>query len=416
MRIQMNHDDVGSSCEEEWGGSSADVHRKCRVRSLMVVAASVFLFMASGCNKQDPYAPPDLFYYFASYKVGKNPTTVVTTDVNQDGFTDVITTNIGSNTLSILLGNGDGTFLDQIQLNVCKEPRSLALGMFNRDSYPDVALACSGGDEVAILFGRADGKFEEGPRYPVHRTPIAIASEDLNGDQALDLVVALRNDKIKVFLGTGTGEFTHRAQYEYGDTPTSVAMADLNGDGKIDLAVTNGGPMSNAVSIWAGNGDGTFRPPTDYRTGKRPLGVSFADFNRDRILDLLVINGQQDSFTTFLGVGNGTFQPGRDSGADAGPNFGFARDFNGDSRIDVAIVNLQSSDLSILFGRGDGTFEYPPRNYRTKPGPFALATFRVTTKEAEEPGLVTADNGNGSVSVFLHRGLKAVHTPVVPSP
>jgi hypothetical protein len=287
--------------------------------------------------------------------------------------------------------------------------------MFNRDLYPDVALACSGGDEVAILFGRADGKFEEGPRYPVHRTPIAIASEDLNGDQALDLVVALRNDKIKVFLGTGTGEFTHRAQYEYGDTPTSVAMADLNGDGKIDLAVTNGGPMSNAVSIWAGNGDGTFRPPTDYRTGKRPLGVSFADFNRDRILDLLVINGQQDSFTTFLGVGNGTFQPGRDSGADAGPNFGFARDFNGDSRIDVAIVNLQSSDLSILFGRGDGTFEYPPRNYRTKPGPFALATFRVTTKEAEEPGLVTADNGNGSVSVFLHRGLKAVHTPVAPS-
>jgi hypothetical protein len=269
---------------------------------------------------------------------------------------------------------------------------------------------------VAVLFGRADGKFEEGPRYPVHRTPIAIASEDLNGDQVPDLVVALRNDKIKVFLGTGTGEFTHGAQYEYGDTPTSVALADLNGDGKIDLAVTNGGPMSNAVSIWMGNGDGTFRPPTDYRTGKRPLGVSFTDFNRDRIRDLLVINGVQDSFTTFLGIGNGTFQPGHDSGADAGPNFGLARDFNGDHRTDVAIVNLQSSDLSILFGRGDGTFEYPPRNYRTKPGPFALATFRVTTKEAEEPGLVTADNGNGSVSIFLHRGLKAVSAPIASPP
>lgn len=391
-------------------------HKRCRSWGFLAVAIGASLFMASGCNKQDPYAPPDLFYYFASYKVGKNPTTVTPADVNQDGFTDLVTTNIGSNTLSILLGNGDGTFRDQVQLNVCKEPRSLALGLFNRDSYPDVVLACSGGDEVSVLFGRADGKFEEGPRYPVHRTPIAIASDDLNGDQAPDLVVALRNDKIKVFLGTGTGEFTHGAQYEYGDTPTSVAMADLSGDGKIDLAVTNGGPMSNAVSIWKGNGDGTFRPPTDYRTGKRPLGVSFADFNRDRILDLLVINGQQDSFTTFLGIGNGAFQPGRDSGADAGPNFGYARDFNGDSHIDVAIVNIQSSDLSILFGRGDGTFEYPPRNYRTKPGPFALATFRVTTKEAEEPGLVTADNGNGSVSVFLHRGLKTASTPAVPSP
>jgi FG-GAP-like repeat len=266
VRKQMNYDVASFSREEECGTRSPDGYSRGRGRILMVVATSVLLLMASGCTKQDPYAPPDLFYYFASYKVGKNPTTVTPTDVNQDGFTDLVTTNIGSNTLSILLGNGDGTFRDQVQLNVCKEPRSLALGMFNRDSYPDVVLACSGGDEVAVLFGRADGKFEEGPRYPVHRTPIAIAIDDLNGDQALDLVVALRNDKIKVFLGTGTGEFTHGAQYEYGDTPTSVAMADLNGDGKVDLAVTNGGPMSNAVSIWRGNGDGTFHLPTDYRT------------------------------------------------------------------------------------------------------------------------------------------------------
>lgn len=383
---------------------------------LIALATSLCLLVASGCTKQDPYTPPDLFYYFASYQVGKSPTTVTPVDVNQDGLTDLLTTNISSNTLSILLGNGDGTFREQVQLNTCKEPRSLALGMFNHDPYSDVALACSGGDEVAVLFGRNDGKFEEGPRYPVHRTPIAIASGDLNSDGAADLVVALRNDKIKVFLGTGTGEFSHGAQYEYGDTPTSVALADLNGDGKVDLAVTNGGPMSNAVSIWVGNGDGTFRPPVDYKTGKRPLGVSFADFNNDRNSDLLVINGERDSFTTYLGNGNGTFQAGHDSGADAGPNFGLARDFNGDHRTDVAIVNLQSSDLSILFGRGDGTFEYPPRNYRTKPGPFALAIFRVTTKEAEEPGLVTVDNGSGTVSIFLHKGLKGATAPAMNVP
>lgn len=379
-------------------------------------AASLLLILVVACSKQDPYVPPDLFYYFASYKVGKNPTTVNPIDVNQDGITDLVTTNVSSNTLSILIGIGDGTFRDQVQLSVCREPRSLVVGQFNRDQYPDVVLACSGGDEIAVLFGRADGKFEEGPRYPVHRTPIAIASDDINGDHAADLVVALRNDKIKVFLGTGTGEFNHGAQYEYGDTPTSVALADLNGDAKVDLVVTNGGPMSNAVSIWLGNGDGTFRGPTDYRSGKRPLGVSFGDFNNDRVRDLLVINGERDSFTTFLGNGDATFKPGRDSGADAGPNYGLARDFNGDRRVDVAIVNIQSSDLSILFGRGDGTFEYPPRNYRTKAGPFAVAMFRVTTKEAEEPGLVTADNGDSSVSIFLHRGLKAAVPSVAASP
>ncbi|NWF74459.1 MAG: VCBS repeat-containing protein [Nitrospirae bacterium] len=411
-----NHHVAGFPHEKWWALKKTPGSIRSGVWNLAVAASSVFLLMANGCTKQDPYVPPDLFYYFASYKVGKNPTTVTPTDVNQDSFTDLVTTNMGSNTLSILLGNGDGSFGDQVELNVCKEPRSLALGMFNSDPFPDVVLACSGADEISVLFGRADGKFQEGTRYPVHRTPIAIAIDDLNGDQAPDLVVALRNDKIKVFLGTGTGEFTHGAQYEYGDTPTSVALADLDGDGKIDLAVTNGGPMLNAVSIWMGNGNGTFRPPTDYRTGKRPLAVSFADFNHDRISDLLVINGVQDSFTTFLGIGNGTFQPGRDSGADAGPNFGLARDFNGDRRTDVAIVNLQSSDISVLFGRDDGTFEYPPRNYRTKPGPFALASFHVTTKGTEEPGLVTADNGNGSVSIFLHRGLKTSSASIAPPP
>jgi hypothetical protein len=377
----------------------------------LFVSGIIAMGVATACSKQDPYVPPDLFYYFASYKVGKNPTTITAIDINQDGVTDLMTTNVSSNTLSILIGNGDGSFHDQVQLHVCQEPRSLATGFFNADRFPDIVLACAGGDQIAVLFGRGDGKFTEGPQYPVHRTPVSIASDDLNGDRMADLVVALRNDKIKVFLGQGNGEFKHGAQYEYGDTPTSVALSDLNGDEKIDLVVTNGGPMSNAVSIWIGNGDGTFQSPTDYRSGRRPLGVSFADFNNDHIRDLLVINGERDSFSTFLGNGNATFQAGHDSGANAGPNFGLARDFNGDHRVDAAIVNLQSSDLSILFGRGDGTFEYPPRNYRTKAGPFAIALYRVTSSEVEEPGLVTADNGDGTVSIFLHRGLKGGRVP-----
>ncbi len=392
--------------------SQAEALRR-KLTAPLVLMALLALPLAEACSKQDQYVPPDPFYYFATYKVGKNPTTVTPLDVNRDGNTDLLTTNMSSNTISILIGNGDGTFHDQIQLHVCQEPRSLATGLFNRDIYPDIVLACSGVDQISVLLGRSDGRFEEGPQYPVHRTPIAIASDDLNGDHLADLVVALRNDKIKVFLGLGNGEFRHGMQYEYGDTPTSVALSDLNADGKVDLVVTNGGPMSNAVSIWVGNGDGTFQPPTDYRSGKRPLGVSFADFNNDRLLDLLVINGERDSFSTFLGNGNATFQPGHDSGADAGPNYGLARDFDGDHRADVAIVNLQSNDLSILFGRGDGTFEYPPRNYRTKTGPFAVAVYNVTTSASEEPGLVTADNGNGTVSIFLHRGLRQVSTPTV---
>jgi hypothetical protein len=379
------------------------------VASLSALLACCCLIV-SACSKSDPFDPPDPFYYFASYPVGKNPTTVTTADFNGDGFTDIVTTNISSNTLSLLFGNGDGTFQEQIQLRVCQEPRALVTNDFNLDGSLDIALACSGSDQVSILLGKANSRFEEGAQYPVHRTPVAIATDDVNGDNKPDLVVALRNDKLKVFLGDGNGAFRPAAQYEYGDTPTSLALQDLNNDGKPELIVTNGGPMSSAVSVWVGIGDGTFEQPADYRTGKRPLGVSFGDFNNDRILDLLVINGEKDSFTTFLGNGNGTFQSGKDAGADASPNFGLVRDFNGDRLPDVAIVNLQSNDLSILFGRGDGTFQYPPRNYRTPSGPFALTVFKVLSQELEEPGLAIANNGAGSVSIFLHRGHKSMPT------
>lgn len=385
----------------ECSGRAPFLNLFCAIALIMPIGGWFF-----GCSRTEPYNPPDLFYYFASYKVGKNPTTVTATDLNHDSLTDLITTNIASNTLSVLLGNGDGTFQEQIQLHVCQEPRSLVVGDFNHDRHEDVAITCSGGDEIQILLGHGNGRFAEGFRYPVHRTPVSIASDDLNGDQHLDLVVALRNDKIKIFLGEGSGEFRPGVQYEYGDTPTSVALSDLDGDGKLDLIVTNGGPMSKGVSIWLGNGDGSFRDPKDYPVGKRPLNVTLADFNNDHQNDLLVINGEKDSITTLLGNGNATFRPGGDSGANAGPNYGLARDFNGDHFVDVAIVNLQSNDLSILFGKGDGTFHYPPRNYRTQAGPFAVTSFRATTMGTEEPGLAIADNGSGSVSIFLHRGLK----------
>ncbi|MER3423803.1 MAG: hypothetical protein C4293_11810 [Nitrospiraceae bacterium] len=373
------------------------------------------LVLAGGCSDKDSYVPPDLFYHFASYTVGKNPTSIATADFNQDGATDLITTNIGNNTLSVLFGNGDGTFKEHIQIPAAKEPRALALDDFNGDGRVDIAVACSGSDQIAIYFGLTNGSLGAGQRYGVHRTPVSIASGDLNGDQKPDLIVALRNDKLKVMFGQGDGTFIEGLQYEHGDTPTSLAVADLDRDGKLDLAVSNGGPMSSAVSIWLGNGDGTFREPTDYRTGKRPLVVTFADFNTDRIIDLLVVNGEMDTFTTFLGNGDGTFQQGKESGADAGPVYGLARDFDGDRITDVAIVNVQSNDLSILYGRGDGTFRYPPMNYRTRGGPFAIAILNLTTKSSEEPALVTANNGAGSVSIFLHRGLRVPTPSAVPT-
>ena len=359
-----------------------------------------------GCSPKDPYVPPDLLYLFASYDVGKNPTAIKAGDFNQDGFSDLVTSNISANSLSLLLGNGDGSFQAQVSIRVCKEPRNLAVLDFNGDGHEDLAIACSGSNQVAIFKGQGGGTFEKDALYPVHRTPVSIAGGDFNSDRHLDLVVALRNDKLQLLFGNGKGKFGIGPLYEYGDTPTSVTTADFNQDGHLDLAVTNGGPMSNAVSIWLGQGDGTFLLPTDYRTGKRPLSVSFADFNNDSVWDLLVVNGQMNTITVFLGNGDGTFQEGIDSGGDAGPMHGLAQDFDGDDIADAAIVNIQSGSLSVLFGKGDGSFYYPPRQYRTPRGPFALTTLIVARDRDEEPGLAVVNNSENSVSIFLHHGLK----------
>src|SRR5689334_22605871 len=94
---------------------------------------SCCLLIGSACSNSDPFYTPVPLYYFASYPVGKNPTTVTTADFNADGFTDIITTNISSNTLSLLVGNCDGNFQEQVQLRVCREPRALAISDFNLD-------------------------------------------------------------------------------------------------------------------------------------------------------------------------------------------------------------------------------------------------------------------------------------------
>lgn len=375
------------------------------VRTLLVL----FLFLVlSGCPPEDSYVPPDLLYLFKNYEVEKNPTAIGSGDFNQDGFTDLVTSNIAANSLSFLFGNGDGSFQAQVPVRVCKEPRNLALEDFNQDSHLDLAIACSGSDQVAILVGQGDGTFEKVAQYHVNRTPVSIATGDFNSDRLLDIVVALRNDKIQLFFGNGIGKFRLGPLYEYGDTPTSVATADVNEDGNLDLAVSNGGPMSSAVSIWLGQGDGNFLMPTDYRTGKRPLSVSFADFNNDGLLDLFVVNGQMNTITIFLGKGNGTFQEqGIDSGGDAGPNHGLAQDFDGDQILDVAVVNIQSGSMSVLFGKGDGSFRYPPRNYATPHGPFAMTSLTLAKGRGEQPGLAIVNNAENSVSIFLHYGLKA---------
>jgi len=358
------------------------------------------LALAAACMPGESHQTPDLFYLYHAYAVGKNPTSVVAGDINGDRLADLITTNIGNDSLSILIGNGDGSFKDPMTLRLPEQPRASVLSDLNGDGKPDLAVATAGNNRVTILLGDGSGRFTKGDSYPAVKSPVGLALGDFNRDRHPDLAVALRNDKLLILQGRGDGTFTQKAMYEYGDTPTAVVAADVNEDGLLDLAVTQGGKMSSAVAIFLGNGDGTFHSPIPYKTGHRPLSVSILDLNRDRHLDMLVVNGEMDDISVFFGKGDGTFTPGTAFGANAGPMATVSQDFDGDGLTDVAVVNNLSSDLSILLGKGDGTFWQPPRSYKTGTAPFAVTPISFAPNDPR-PGLVTANNLASTVSVFL---------------
>ncbi len=186
-----------------------------------------------------------------------------------------------------------------------------------------------------------------------------VASGDFNGDGKLDLAVATNNG-VSIFLGNGAGTFQHLVDYATGQNPNSIIVGDFNGDGKLDLVTSNFGFAT--VSVWLGNGDGTFQTQVDYATGNLPFVVVASDFNGDGKADLAVANANSGTISILLGNSDGTFQAKIDTNTGVEP-FGLAPgDFNGDGKLDLAVGYHSGSAISILLGNGDGTFQ-PKADY-----------------------------------------------------
>jgi hypothetical protein len=230
--------------------------------------------------------------------VGRNPAAVAVGDFNQDGIADLAVANTGDNTVTILLGDGSGGFSTAAgsPVLVGSNPASIDVGDYNADNITDLAVVNNGSNTVNILLGDGNGGFSNaaGSPVPVGKNPESSVTGDFNGDGIADLAVVNNGDNnVSILLGNGSGGFSNAAgsPVPVGTNPTSLAVADFNRDSIADLAVTNSGP--NHVSTLLGDGNGGFSPTAQSPApvGNNPAASEVGDFNGDGIAGLAVVNG-----------------------------------------------------------------------------------------------------------------------------
>ena len=319
-----------------------------------------------------------------------NGTAVVSADLNKDGKPDAVIVNSQQNTVSVLLGNGGGSFQPNVDYRVGNNPSAVRVADVNSDGIPDLIVVNTNDATVSILLGNGDGTFQPATATQTGPSPSALAIGDFNGDGIPDLAILTSDPSIEILLGNGDGTFSSPIPDTYyaiqvNSGATGIAIADFNGDANMDLAVSLSGPGVAGVSVFLGNGDGTFttlRPLTDLIfPAPGALGSSqilAADFNGDGIPDVAVFgNGV---LSILLGKGNGMFQMHQDTDV-SGARFTLA-DFNGDG-----ILDAFTSDGNLLLGNGDGTFQ-TTRTFQTGSSFFGTSGVDVTAADFNGDGMI----------------------------
>jgi Bacterial Ig-like domain (group 3)/FG-GAP-like repeat len=340
------------------------------------------------------------FLQAPQYPTGTNPQAMALGDFNGDGNLDVAIANASSNTVSVLLGNGDGTFKPKVDYATGKTPLGIAVGDFNGDGHFDIAVTNSASNTVSIFLGNGDGTFRAKTDYPTGRMPQGIAVADFNSDGNPDIAVANAADgSVAVLLGRGDGTFKPGVAYNTGSNPVAVAVGDFNQDSIPDLAVANS--ASSTVSVLLGVGDGTFHTQSQFVTGATPVAIALADFNGDGYLDIAVADQNGVGACILLGKGNGSFQTRMEYATAINPTGIAVGDFNGDGKLDLAISAAGGNTVSVLWGNGDGTFRgYVNCGTGDVPSSVAAADFNNDGRT----DIAVTDSGGNSVSVILSNG------------
>ena len=342
------------------------------------------------------------FAIAVSYGVGVSPRSVFSIDFNGDGHNDLATANRNSNTVSILLGNGDGTFQSAVNYAAGDAPVSVFSIGLNSDGHNDLATANEYSDNVSILLGNGDGTFQSAVNYAVGDVPYSVSSIDFDTDGHNDLATANGyTDNVSILLGNGDGTFQSAVNYAAGDDPRSILSIDLNSDGHHDLATANVG--SDNVSILLGNGDGTFQSAMNHAAGDDPRSILSIDLNSDGHNDLATANSSSDDVSILLGNGDGAFQSAVGYTVEYGTRSVFSIDLNSDGHNDLATANYSSENVSILLGNGDGTFQSAV-NYAAGERPSSV--FSIDFDGDGDNDLAVANSESDDVSILINNTVR----------
>ena len=372
---------------------------------------------------------------------------VVPGDFNGDSVRDLVTANESSDDVSILIGNGDGTFAAAQEFEVGRRPRSVAVGDLNGDAVPDLVVANEDSRDVSILLGNGDGTFAAAQDFGAGAEPVFVVAEDLNGDSMQDLVVVNQQGKtniwillgngdgtfgvsqglaaggysqavaigdfngdsvqdlvtasvdISIFFGRGSGLFTGARKFPVGTSPGSMVKGDFNADTVLDLAVTNYGV--DTVSVVLGNGDGSVSPPSPALTiavGSRPVSIAVGYFDGDSAQDLAVANSVSDDISVLLGAGDGTFGTAGRFAVGDGPRSIVGADLNGDSLPDLVVANADSHNISVLLATGNGDFA-AAKHFGVGRGPVSVAIGDFNGDSLQD--VAVANEHTDDVSILL---------------
>jgi len=329
------------------------------------MAMLMLVFLVKLVSADISFDPP------VEYTVGNNPSQIITVNVNNDDNLDLIAVNLSnSDTISVLLGSGDGAFSDaQIYSFDALLPRYLTSGYFNGGNSLDVAIVGYdyGNDgHITLLMGNGAGGFGAGDVIPFSDEIHGITSGDFDNDGDSDLAVSAYHNGLYIGLNDGNSNFNFTPFHTI-NAPSVVKTADLNGDTYLDLVVACGYP--GEVAILLRSEGGSFQEPCYFPVGNEtnrniytPCGMVVGDFDNDNTIDIILIGsypriGGNGDLSVLLGNGDGTFSDPVNY-----PVFAYSiatEDFDKDSDLDLVLsTNILGSGhtLSIWKGNNDGTF------------------------------------------------------------